>query len=197
MKLTKVQKIEIAKQMAESFKGSESNLFFTQYQGLKFLELAELRKKLKPFSAKYQVVKNSIISNALKNAGIPAGDASIMKGPIGLVVAPGTDPVSAAKVLAAFAKEFPKLKVKAAYVDGQWLNPTSCAALASLGTKPEVLSSLLGMLQGSISQVASLMEAPIRDFALVLQALKEQKEKSGEAPVAAAQGAIATPEPGA
>lgn len=186
MKLTKAQKIEIAKQMAESFKGSQSNLFFTQYQGLKFVELAELRKKLKPFSAKYQVIKNSIVSNALKNAGIPAAETSVMKGPVGLVVAPGTDPVSAAKVLAAFAKEFPKLKVKAAYVDGQWLNPQSCAALASLGTKPEILSSLLGMLQGSISQVASLMEAPIRDFALVLQALKEKKEKEGGAAPAAA-----------
>ena len=69
MKLTKQQKREVAKQMAEALRKAP-HLYLTQYQGLKFIELAELRKKLKPVSCKYRVVKNSLMGYALKDAGI-------------------------------------------------------------------------------------------------------------------------------
>src|SRR5271154_575557 len=111
MKLSKVQKKEISKQMSEVLKKAP-HLYFTHYQGLKFIELAELRKKLKPLGCKFQVVKNSLVEYALKDAGIDGIAEATLKGPVGLVVGQGTDPVAAAKVLVAFAKEFPKLKMR-------------------------------------------------------------------------------------
>ena len=47
MKLTKNEKIEKSKQLAETLKKAP-HLFFTEYQGLKFVELDELRAKLRP-----------------------------------------------------------------------------------------------------------------------------------------------------
>ena len=183
MKLTKQQKIEQAKELAKLL-GKSPNLYITQYQGLKFVELAQLRTKLKPFKCKYQVVKNSLIANALKEAGIPGSpDAKLLKGPIGIIVAPGTDPVSAAKTLVAFAKEFPLLKVKAGYVGDQWLNGSECAKLATIGSKPELLAKLAGTLYAAVAQSAGVLQAPIRDFVLVLAALEAKKKK--EAPAAA------------
>ena|SRR5581483_6930035 len=184
MKLTKQQKKEISRQMAEALKKAP-HLYFTQYQGLKFVELAELRKKLKPLNAKYSVVKNSLVDYALKDAGISGVAEETLKGPVGLVVGQGTDPVAAAKVLVAFAKEFPKLKLRAGYVDGSWLDAAACARLSTLGTKPELLSMLVGTLYSAVSQAASVLQAPIRDLALTLKALEEQKAKSGAAPAAA------------
>jgi large subunit ribosomal protein L10 len=184
MKLTKVQKKEIAKQMSEVLKKAP-HLYFTHYQGLKFLELAELRKKLKPLGCKYQVVKNSLVEYALKDAGISGFKEESLKGPVGLVVGQGTDPVAAAKVLAIFAKEFPKLKISAGFVEGQWLDTNGCARLSALGTKPELLSMLAGTLYSTVAQVAGVLQAPIRDFVLVLKALEEQKKKDGAAPAAA------------
>src|SRR5438309_8514384 len=126
MKLTKEQKKEISKQMAEAFKKAP-HLYFTRFQGLKFVELAELRKKLKPLGCKYQVVKNSLLEYALKDSGKSGFTDELFKGPIGLVVGQGTDPVSAVKVLAMFAKEFPRLKIHAGYVEGEWLDTNGCA----------------------------------------------------------------------
>lgn len=186
MKLTKQQKIEQAKELAKLM-GKSPSLYITQYQGLKFLELAQLRVKLKPFKCKYQVVKNSLIANALKEAGVPAApDAKTLKGPLGIILAPGTDPVSAAKTLVAFAKEFPLMKVKAGYIGDQWLSGADCVKLSSLGTKPELLAKLAGTLYMGVAQSAMVLQAPLRDFVLVLRALEEKKKKEPAVAPAAA-----------
>lgn len=183
MKLTKQQKIAAAGELAKLL-GKSPNLYITQYQGLKFVELAQLRGKLKPFKCKYQVVKNSLIANALKEAGVPANpDAKLLKGPVGVIIAPGTDPVSAMKTLAAFAKEFPLMKVKAGFVGDQWLSAAECVKLSTIGTKPELLAKLAGTMVAAVAQGAGVLAAPIRDFVLVLRALEDKKNK--EAPAAA------------
>ena len=177
MKQTKQQKIAAAKELAKLL-GKSPNLYITQYQGLKFVELAQLRGKLKPFKCKYQVVKNSLIANALKEAGVPANpDAKLLKGPVGIIIAPGTDPVSAVKTLVAFAKEFPLMKVKAGFVNDQWLSAADCTKLSTIGTKPELLSKLAGTMYAAVAQSAGVLAAPIRDFVLVLRALEDKKQK--------------------
>ena len=186
MKLTRQQKIEQAKELAKVM-GKSPNLYITQYQGLKFVELAKLRSRLKPFKCKYQVVKNSLIANALKEAGVPAApDAKVLKGPIGIILTPGTDPIAAAKTLVTFAREFPLMKVRAGYVGDQWLSAADCAQLSALGSKSEVLSKLAGTLYMAVAQSAMVLQAPLRDFVLVIKALEDKKKKEPAAAPAAA-----------
>jgi large subunit ribosomal protein L10 len=182
MKLTKSQKIEKAKDLGTVLSKAPS-IFFTEFQGIKFTELDTLRGKLRPLRCKYTVMKNSLVRNALKNAGIDGIDPKLLKGPIGLVVADSDDPAGAAKVLSAFAKDVPLLKVKAGFVGGNWMTASECAKLATLGTKPELLSKLAGTLYASVAQTAGVLQAPIRDFVLVLSALEDKKKK--ESPAAA------------
>ena len=76
MKLTKQQKIESSKVLAEKLKAAP-HLFFTEFQGMKFVELDELRMQLKPLKCRYAVVKNSLIKYALKNAGVDGIDQGL------------------------------------------------------------------------------------------------------------------------
>jgi len=182
MKLTKNQKKDKAKELSGSLTKAE-HLFFTEYQGLKFVEMDELRGKLKMLGGRYSVVKNSQLRHALKGAGIDGADAGLLKGPLGLVVADGDDPVAAAKVLAMFAKQFPVFKVKAGYVGKKWMTTAECQKLSTLGTRPELLAKFVGLLYASGAQAASVLQAPIRDFVLALSALEDKKKK--ETPAAA------------
>jgi large subunit ribosomal protein L10 len=182
MKLTKEQKKDIARQLAQKFAGSPG-VFFTQYQGLKFVDLAQLRSKLKPAGCRYQVMKNTLVANALKEAGMGGAEPALLKGPVGIVVGEKGDPVGAAKALAAFAKDFPLLKIKAGFVEKKWLGAAQVAQLAKLGTRPEMLSALAGTLQGLLSGTAGLLQAPLSQMALLIKALHDKK--SGEAPAAA------------
>lgn len=183
MKLSKNEKIEKAKALAETLKQAP-HLFFTQYQGLKFVELDELRAKLRPLRCRYAVVKNNLVKYALKNAGVDGVDPKLLEGPIGMVVSDNDDPVAAAKVLAAFAKQFPLLKIKAGFVSQKWMTPSECQQLSTLGSKPELLARLVGTLYSAVSQSAGVLQAPIRDMVLVLKALEEKKSKESGAAAA-------------
>jgi large subunit ribosomal protein L10 len=175
MKLTKKQKQEKSKDLSAKLAASP-HLFFTEYQGLKFVELDELRAKLRPLRCRYAVVKNSLVRYALKNAGIENGDVKLLKGPIGMVVSESEDPVAPAKVLAAFAKQYPLLKVKAGFVSQKWMTPAECQTLSTLGSKAELLSKLAGTLYTTVSQSAGVLQAPLRDLALVLKALETKRQ---------------------
>src|SRR3989344_5939250 len=122
MKLTKQQKIETSKALAEKLKAAP-HLFFTEFQGMKFVELDELRAQLKPLKCRYSVVKNSLVRYSLKNAGVDGVDPKMLKGPVGLIVADNDDPVAPAKGTATLGKKFPQLKVRAGYVSQQWMSP--------------------------------------------------------------------------
>ena len=183
MKLTKAQKTEKAKDLAEKLKAAP-HLFFTEYQGLKFKELDELRGKLRPLRCRYAVIKNSLVRYALKNAGLEGPDAKLLKGPVGMVVSESEDPVAPAKVLAAFAKQFPKLKIKAGVVSQKWMSPAECQHLSTLGSRQELLGKAVSVLYNVISQPLAVMQAPVRDVLLVVKAL-EQKKKSESGAAAA------------
>ncbi|HAH07710.1 MAG TPA: 50S ribosomal protein L10 [Elusimicrobia bacterium] len=183
MKLTKDQKKEASQKLAEVLKASEF-IYFTEYKGLKFTELAGLRSKLKAHKCSYRVVKNSMLEHALEQAGITGVDAKLFAGPNAVLVTKGDDPIGPAKVLVQFAKEFPAMKIKAGLVSSQWMAPAECENLSRLGSKAEVLGRFVGVLYSTVSQSAAVLAAPVRDFVLVLKAL-EEKKKEGEAKAAA------------
>jgi large subunit ribosomal protein L10 len=81
MKLTKNEKIEKARALAESLQKAP-HLFFTQFQGLKFGEIEELRAKLRPIRCRYGVVKNTLLRHALKSAGVEGSDPKLLNGPV-------------------------------------------------------------------------------------------------------------------
>lgn len=176
MILSKEQKIDKSSKLAEEIKASEG-LFFASYQGLKFVELAKLREKLGGVNAKFRVERNSVVHFALKNANVE-GTPDILKGPTAITILKGGDIVEAAKVLAAFEKEFPALKVKAGYATKNWYSDADCKKLSTLGTRAETLSHLAGALYTSVSRIASVLQAPIRDLAFVLKALENKKRES-------------------
>jgi len=174
-KLTKEEKIEQAKALAETLKAAP-HLFFTDYKGMKFVELDELRAKLRPLRCKYAVVKNSLVKYALKNAGVDGVDPKLLEGPIGMIVADEDDPVAPAKVIAALAKQYPNLKVKAGYVSAKWITPADVQKLSTIAGKPELLGKLVGGLYAAVAQSAGVLQAPIRDMVLVLKALEDKKK---------------------
>lgn len=179
MKLTKEQKKTVSKELGKTLKAS-SSVFFTNYQGLKFVEIDELRKQLRPMKAKYRIVRNTTLEHAMKEAGIVGGAAGLLKGPCAILLAVGDDPVAPAKALLKFAKVAEAMKLRGGYIGGQWMTPEQCAALAALGSKPELLGKLANALYSSVAQGAWVLAAPIRDFVMVLKAL-EAKKSAGAA----------------
>jgi large subunit ribosomal protein L10 len=180
MKLTKTQKIESSKVLAEKLKAAP-HLFFTEFQGMKFVELDELRAQLRPLKCRHAVVKSSLVRYALKGAGIDGVDPKMLKGPVGLIVADNDDPVAPAKVIATLAKKFPQLKLRAGYVSQKWMTPADCEILSKLPSKQELMGKIVGLLYTLVSQPVAIVQAPTRDMVLVVKALENKLKESGAA----------------
>lgn len=181
MKLTKQQKTETSQALARKLKAAP-HLFFTEYKGMKFVELDELRAQLRPLKCRYAVVKNSLVRYALKGAGIDGVDPNLLKGPVGMIVSENDDPVAPAKVIAALAKKFPQLKVRAGYVSQKWITSAGCDQLSKLPGRQELMGKIVGLLYAVVSQSVAIAQAPTRDMVLVVKALEgKKKTESGVA----------------
>jgi large subunit ribosomal protein L10 len=158
--MTKTQKAEIIEVLSNEFKTAQS-VIFCDYKGLTVSELEGLRKIARSKEAKVQVVKNTLATISLKNAeleGIELNDTNILVW--------GEDSVATSKVVSEFAKDNEKFVIKSAYIDREVADTAKVEAFAKLPGREE----LLGML-------AATWMAPVQNFTIGLNALKEKKEE--------------------
>jgi large subunit ribosomal protein L10 len=78
--------------------------------------------------------------------------------------------VAPAKILTEFAKKNDKMSVKAGVVEGRVVGNDQIKALAELPSKEGLLSMLLSVLQ-----------APVRNFALAVKAVAEKQDGGAQA----------------
>lgn len=166
---TKAQKQEVVTALADRLRRWPT-VYVTDFTGLDVAKLTQLRRRLRAAGVEYVVVKNTLALRAFGNATV-AGLESHLVGPTGLVLA-GPDPVSAAKVLADFAKEFEKPAVKAGLVDGKAVTPDQVKRLANLPTRTELLAQLGGALQAPAAGFVGALNGLLMNMVGALDALR-------------------------
>jgi large subunit ribosomal protein L10 len=145
----------------------------TEYRGLK---VAELRASLRGSSTEYRVLKNTLTSIAVREAGYE-DLVGLLQGPTAVAFVHG-DPVQAAKDLAEFARTHPALIVKGGVMDGKVLGADEVRRLATLESREVLLARLAGLLQASAQQTVNLLAAPLRQVATMTAALRDQKAEA-------------------
>jgi large subunit ribosomal protein L10 len=146
------------------------------YQGLKVAHLSELRKRLTKAGAEIHVVKNTVFTVAVKEAGIGEMNGALTGQ---LAVVTGKKDISAAaKALKNFAAEFDKLKLKFGYLNNQRLEVASIVALADLPSLDVLRAKLLGLLNAPATKLVTLINTPATMLAQVIKAKAEKAEKT-------------------
>jgi large subunit ribosomal protein L10 len=159
---------EVSEQVA-----SAQTIILAEYRGLTVSEITTLRAEARKSDVYLRVLKNTLVRRAVE--GTPfSGLANDMVGP--LMFGISADPVAAAKVLSSFAKSNDKFVIKAGAMPNEVLNPAGVKALASMPSRDELLSKLLGTMQAPIAKfVQTLNEVPTK-FVRGLAAVRDQKE---------------------
>lgn len=180
MKLAKHDKIELSKKLGDEFKAKD--VFFTSFQGLKFKEINTLKESLRPAKSRFKVMRNTVVSHAIANAALAAGDAGVAKGPTAVVTMDSADDIAkAAKVLLAFAKDNPALKIKGGFTSSRWLTPKDLEKLSKIGSKTELLTQLAGVLYSNLAQIRWVLEAPATNLAYAVEAVRVKAAKEPKA----------------
>ena len=146
----------------------------TDYKGLKVTELEKLRRELRQNDAFIQVAKNTLLRLAVKGTEFEDLDESFI-GTTAIAFS-FEEPVSTAKVLSEFAKEYEALKIRTAVMEGRLLSVDDVSTLAKLPSKDQLLGQLCGVLQAVPTGLVRALNGVPSNLVYVLQAIKEQKE---------------------
>jgi len=156
-----------------------SSIYLTDFSGLTVSETNELRDEFFNAKVEYKVLKNTLIKKALEQSSNAFSEQSVklvehLKGPTGVIFA-YDDPISPAKIIKKFYDKGEKPKLKVAIIEKESYDGKRLNDLASLPTKPEIISSIVGSLQSPISGIVGSINAVIRDLASVIEeSLKKQ-----------------------
>jgi large subunit ribosomal protein L10 len=194
MENPRAEKVAVVDEVRERFEGAPAALL-TEYRGLDVAALAELRRALREAGSEYKVYKNTLVRFAARDAGLdldelltgPTAIAFVGKRPDGSA----GDPVTVAKALRDFGRNYPALVVKGGVMSGAALSADQARALADIEPREVLLSRLAGGFAAPMQKFAGLLEALPRNFAYGLKALIDQK---GGAPADAEAGSAVEPE---
>ncbi|MBE6164695.1 MAG: 50S ribosomal protein L10 [Streptococcus gallolyticus] len=132
-------------------------------RGLTVEQDTVLRRTLRENGVEFKVIKNSILTRAAEKAGLDEMK-DLFVGPSAVAFS-NEDVIAPAKVLSDFAKDAEALEIKGGAIEGAVSSKEEIAALASLPNREGLLSMLLSVLQ-----------APVRNVALAVKAVADNKE---------------------
>ncbi|ADU91550.1 50S ribosomal protein L10 [Taylorella equigenitalis 14/56] len=159
---------EISAQLSEA-----QSIVVAEYRGIDVASVTVLRKKARESGVYLRVLKNTLVTRAIKETNFQQLEDKLV-GP--LIYAISKDPVAAAKVLSSFAKENDKIVLKAGALPGSVLDSNGIKQLATMPSREELLSKLMGTMQAPIAKfVRTLNEVPTK-FVRGLAAVRDQKE---------------------
>jgi large subunit ribosomal protein L10 len=153
--------------------GQATNAFLIDFKGITVPQVTELRKQVRETGSEYIVVKNTLALIAVKDSPLKTLEKQFSG--MTAVAFNRTDAVALAKALTKFAKDVPTVQFKGAMLNGQIVPAAQIQNIASLPSREELVSKLLFLLQSPIRGLAIVLNANIRNIAVVIDQIAKQK----------------------
>ena len=157
----------IVEEISESIKDAQG-VVLVDHRGLTVEEDTRLRKQLREAGVVYKVYKNTMMKRAFDGTQFEDLNKHL-EGPSAIAISK-EDATAPARILSKFAKEAPALELKAGVVEGNYYDVDGIKSLASIPSREELLSKLLGS-----------MQSPIANFARVVDQIAKAKEDIAKA----------------
>jgi large subunit ribosomal protein L10 len=173
--ISREKKEEMVADYADNLSRSRA-MILTDYRGLTVANITQLRQNLREVDGAFQVVKNTLFQRALEQAGMPV-PTEHLEGPLAVGFCFGDTP-PVAKALVDFAKQVEMLQIKGAILGTELLDAQGVRGLADLPPRDVLRAQLLAAIQGPMSNLVSVLAAPMREIAQVLKARSEQGQEA-------------------
>ncbi|GBU11066.1 50S ribosomal protein L10 [Erysipelotrichaceae bacterium] len=157
------QKVELVNEVTAKMNAATSTVI-VDYRGLTVGEVTQLRRELREAGVEMHVFKNNLLRRAADEVNCSELKEHLA-GPNAALFAT-TDATAAARVAHNFAQTHAALELKAGIMEGAYVDQASLKELALLPNR-----------EGMYSMLLSVLQAPIRNIAVVAKAIGEQKEQ--------------------
>ena len=152
----------IVDEIAAAINGAKG-VVLVDYRGLTVEQDTQLRKQLREAGVIYKVYKNTLVKRAIAGTQFE-GMTDLLDGPNAIAIS-ANDATAPARILNNFAKTADALELKCGVVEGIFYDAKGITAIASIPSREELLSKLLGSIQ-----------SPITNFARVIKQIAERGE---------------------
>jgi len=176
MPVTKEKKGEILEAL-KSKVGDAKAVVFADFKGLSVSDMSELRAQLREKGVEFKIAKKTLIKLAAKEHGFDEIPAEVLEGPVGAAFSM-EDEISAAKILANFAKTNENLELRGALFEGRVLSVAETKELAAIPGREELLAQFIFLIKSPISGFHGVLNNTVTGFVRVLDAIREKQEQA-------------------
>jgi large subunit ribosomal protein L10 len=172
MALNLEQKKEVVAEMAEVTSKAMS-LVAAQYAGLTVEQMTKLRIKARETGVYLRVVKNTLVERAVAGTDFECVQGKL-SGPL-IFAFSKEDPGAAGRLIKDFAKTADKLIPKVVAVGGKYYDGKEVDRLASLPTRDQALSMLLGCMVQPATMLVRVLAEPANQLARAIKAVGDKQ----------------------
>lgn len=143
-------------------------------RGVSVGNLNALRKQAREQQVMMRVVRNTLAKRAIEGTSFEC-IAPALAGP-SLLAFSMEDPGAAARILKDFAKQVEAFEIKALAASGRLMGPEQIDVLASLPTRDQAISMLMGVMQAPVAKLVRTVNEVPGKLARTLAAIRDQKQ---------------------
>jgi len=173
MALTYTEKQAVVAEVAEVGCGALSAVA-AEYRGLSVSQLTELRRQGRDNGVYVRVVKNSLAKRAVEGTEFECMQGSF-SGPLMLAFSK-EDPGAAARLFRDFAKDNDQLKIMVGAVGGTTIEAADIGKLANLPTRDQAISQLMSVMQAPVTKFVQTLNAVPSKLVRTVAAVRDAKE---------------------
>jgi len=168
----RAQKEAVVGELGQIFADS-GVIVVAHYAGLTVAEMQDFRGRMRAAGGSVRVAKNRLAKIALE--GTPCASISgLLTGMT--VLAYSEDPVAAAKVADAYAKDNAKYVVLGGAMGETALDAAGVKAVAGMPSREELIASIVGCIGAPAANIAGAIGAPAANIASILSTIEERAE---------------------
>jgi large subunit ribosomal protein L10 len=171
--MEKSKKVESVTEIKELV-GNASSMYLIDYRGVNVADISELRRNFLKEGVTYKVFKNTLFKRALNEVGGYDKLDDKLEGMTGVAFV-GENFVAPAKIIKKYFDDTKKFKFKGCYIDEEFYDEDKLNLLASMPTKEEVMSSIVGSVAAPASGIVGAISAVMRDLASVIGEISKKQ----------------------
>ncbi len=168
-KKTKKENVSEIKKLIENSQG----IYLVNYEGVNVADITLLRKDFLKEEVTYKVFKNTLFKRAIDELGGYEEFKPLLVGMTGIAFT-GENYIAPAKIIEKYFKKNKKFSLKGSYIEGQFYGSDKLNVLASMPTKDEVISSIMGSINAPASGIVGAISAVMRDVVGVIDAISKK-----------------------
>ena len=164
--MNKTEKSEMISLIKEKFEQSTA-VYLVDYSGITVDEINGLRRQFIKEGVTYKVFKNTLVKRVIAELGGYEELSNQFVGMIGIAFA-DENYVAPAKIIKDFNDKNKKFDFKGCYIESTFYGEDQLKTLASMPTKEEVMSSIVGSIAAPASGIVGSINAVMRDLVSVI-----------------------------